>query len=208
MNRRLHPYLFFVIALPAFGAATQTATISDVHVATNGDKVAVEVTLSDSITPTLTFAKNPDRLIADFPNVSPKERLQHIPVGKNGVARVRIGLNHANPPTTRVVVDLDSPRPFAVEASDRKVLLNILPASATPTSEMGVSKAADTGTTTIAELSPNAGLGSIFLPVFRAAGAQSRPARVVFRVKGIAADSVYIDGGTNSGLQDFNRPAT
>ena len=201
MNCRLHPYLLFVITLPAFGAATQPATISDVHVATHGDKVAVEVTLSDSVTPTLTFAKNPDRLIADFPNVSPKERLQHIPVGKNGVARVRIGLNHANPPTTRVVVDLDSPRPFAVEASDRKVLLNILPASATPPSEMGVSKAADTGTTTIAELSPNPGLGSNFLPVFRAPGAQSRPARVVFRVKGIAADSVYIDGGTNSGLQ-------
>lgn len=200
MNRRLHPYLFFVLTVPASAAATQPATISDIHVATNGDKVAVEVDLSDSITPTLTFAKNPDRLIADFPNVSPKERLQHIPVGKNGVERVRIGLNHSNPPTTRVVVDLDSLRPFTVEASDRRVLLNILPASATRTSETGSSNA-DTGTTTIAELSPNTGLGSNFLPVFKAAATQSRPARVVFRVKGIAADSVYIDGGTNSGLQ-------
>jgi hypothetical protein len=42
-----------------------------------------------------------------------RQRLQHILVGKLGVARVRVGLNRANPPITRVVVDLDSLRPYA-----------------------------------------------------------------------------------------------
>jgi hypothetical protein len=89
-----------------------------------------DVEPSESVTPTLTFGENPDRLIADFPNVSPRHWLQHIPVGRNGVERVRIGLNHSGPPTTRVVVYLDSVHPVAVEASDRKVSLNILPGEA------------------------------------------------------------------------------
>lgn len=102
--------------------------ISDVRVAANGDKVSVDVELSESVAPTLTFGENPNRLIADFPNVSPRHWLQNIPVGRNGVERVRIGLNHSSPPTTRVVVYLDSVYPVTVEASDRKVSLNILPA--------------------------------------------------------------------------------
>ena len=103
--------------------------ISDVQVVATGGKVSVNVELSESVTPTLTFGENPDRLIADFPNVSPRPWLQQtIPVGKNGIERVRIGLNHSSPPTTRVVLDLDSVHPVTVVASDRKVSLNILPA--------------------------------------------------------------------------------
>src|SRR6266576_232442 len=145
MNHRLYIYryiylLFVIASVAAYAASNQPAVISNVRVETEGDRVSVEVDLSDSITPTMAFAKNPDRLIADFPNVSPKQWVQHIAVGKNGVARVRIGLNHASPPVTRVVVDLDSLHSFTVEASDRKVLLNILPASAKqPVAETGAS---------------------------------------------------------------------
>jgi AMIN domain len=102
--------------------------IRDVRVSANSDKVSVDVELSESVTPTLTFGENPDRVIADFPNVSPRHGLQHIPVGRNGVERVRIGLNHSSPPNTRVVVDLDSVHPVTVQVSGRKVSLNILPA--------------------------------------------------------------------------------
>src|SRR6266436_3167498 len=196
MNRRLHLYLLFVIAsIAAYAAPNRPAVINDVRVTTQGDKVSVEVDLSDSVTPTLTFAKNPDRLIADFPNVSLRQWLQHIPVGKNGVERVRIGLNHASPPVTRIVVDLDSLRPFTVEASDRKVLLNILPASAKPpTAETGTFNPTEdeNATPNIAEVSPTTGPESNFAPAVEAP-AQPRvllPARVTFRVKGIAADSV------------------
>ena len=208
MNRRLHfVLLFFMAAVPAFAASNQPGVISEVRVTTEGDKVSIEIDLSDSITPTLTFAKNPDRLIADFPNTSPRQTLQHIPVGKNGVARVRIGLNHASPPVTRVVVDLDSRRPFTVEPSDRKVLLNILPVLAKqPTAETGTSSPAEmeNAATSIAEVSPTISPESNSAPAVEPAAAQPRPlptARVTFKVKGIAADSVYIDGGSNSGLE-------
>src|SRR5215469_16991211 len=99
MNHRLSPSLSLYLLLTAaalHAVPRQPAVISDVRVVTHGDKISVEVNLSHSITPTLTFTKNPDRLIADFPNVSPRQVLQHIPVGKNGIERVRIGLNHSN----------------------------------------------------------------------------------------------------------------
>jgi len=208
MNRRLYIYLLFVItSVAAYATSNRRVVISDVRVVTDGEKVSVEVDLSDSITPTLTFAKNPDRLIADFPNVSPRQVLQHIPVGKNGVERVRIGLNHSSPPVTRVVVDVDSLRPFTVEASGRKVLLNILPASAKrPDAETGASNLAEkeNETNTAAEVSPTISAESNFVPAVEEAPAQphaSLPARATFKIKGIAADSVYIDGGSNSGLQ-------
>jgi len=209
MNRRLYIYLLLIISVAAYASSNQPAVVSQVRVTTEGDKVSVEINLSDSITPTMTFAKNPDRLIADFPNVSPKQTLQHILVGKNGVAGVRIGLNHASPPVTRVVVDLDSLRPFTVETADRKVLLNILPALAKQPSETAAlspaEKPAEKEDTTanIAEVSPTAGPEN-FAPAVERAPAQPHPlptARVTFQVKGIAADSVYIDGGSNSGLQ-------
>src|SRR5580765_6343235 len=208
MNRRLNLNLLFIIASVAvYAAPNRPVVISDVRVVTDGEKVSVEVDLSDSITPTLTFAKNPDRLIADFPNVSPRQVLQHIPVGKNGVERVRIGLNHSSSPVTRVVVDVDSLRPFTVEASGRKVLLNILPASAKrPDAETRASNLAEkeNATNTAADVSPTISAESNFVPAVEEAPAQPRaslPARATFKIKGIAADSVYIDGGSNSGLQ-------
>ncbi|MBZ5689707.1 MAG: AMIN domain-containing protein [Acidobacteriia bacterium] len=164
--------------------------ISDVRVAANGDKVSVDVELSESVTPTLTFGENPDRLIADFPNVSPSHSLQHIPVGRNGVERVRIGLNYSSPPTTRVVVYLDSVRPVAVEASDRKVSLNILPALARwARAEAGPPEVREEGNATnIVEVSPTS-LEPNFAPRVEPVVAQqgaSRPATVGSKLKGIA----------------------
>ena len=212
MSRALYLFLFFCLwflatSVAAYGASAQTAVISKVRIATKGDKVSVEVDLSDSITPTLTFAKNPDRLIADFPNVSHKQPLQHIMVGKNGVERVRIGLNRASPPITRIVVDLDSLRPFTVEASGHRVLLNILSAPAKrPAEETRASAPAqnENATTSITAVSPNAGLESNLAAGLEPAAAQPSAlpsARVGFKIKGISADSVYLDGGSSSGLQ-------
>jgi hypothetical protein len=170
---------------------------------TDANKITVEVELSDSVIPTLTFAKNPDRLIADFPNVTPRQRRQHIPVGRNGVERVRVGLNHSAPPVTRVVVDLDSLRPFTVEASGRKVLLNILAGSGSSIEQTQASAGRKHGTSIIAEASP----GSIVAESALAPASETHQARALlqqrttFKIKAIASDSVYIDGGANSGLQ-------
>ena len=205
MNRIL--FLFLLAATVTAHSASKTpAVINNIRVDTQTDKVSVEIDLSDSVTPTLTFAKNPDRLIADFSNVSPGQPLQRIPVGKNGVERVRVGLNHSSPPITRVVVDLDSPRPVVVEANGGKVLLNILAGSGvSPISERrpielsGKERASNTAETTNG-IVPEPAIS----PAVDSAPAPARSTvlgRTRFRIKGIAADSVYLDGGTNAGLQ-------
>ena len=66
MNRTLVFYLFFISAsMIAAEASDPTAAVREIRVTADGDNVLVEVDLTDSVTPTVTFARNPDRLIAD-----------------------------------------------------------------------------------------------------------------------------------------------
>ena len=179
--------------------------ISDVRVAANGDKVSVDVELSESVAPTLTFGENPDRLIADFPNVSPRPWLQQtIPVGRNGIERIRIGQNHSSPHTTRVVVDLDSAHPVTLEASDRKVSLNILPAlTKWARGEVGAPKAREEGNASnIVEVSPTTSLEPNFAPRVEPVAAQqgaSPPVTVGFKIKVIADTTSTADSLTTAG---------
>jgi len=177
--------------------------ISDVRVAANSDKVSVDVELSESVTPTLTFGENPDRVIADFPNVSPRHWLQHIPVGRNGVERVRIGLNHSRPPTTRVVVYLDSVHPVTVEASDRKVSLNILPAlTKWAHAEARVLNEREEGNANIVEVSATTSLEPNLAPRAAPVAAQqgaSPPPTDGSKTKGIADATPAADSLTTTG---------
>lgn len=207
MNRILVLVLLSA-TVAAYAASTPQAVINNVRVVTDAGKITVEVDLTDCVTPTLTFAKNPDRLIADFPNVSPRQRRQqHIPVGRNGVERVRVGLNHSAPPITRVVVDLDSLRPFNLEARGRKVLLNILSGSGTAPLISAASAPPERprAPSIIAEASPGSLVAeSAIAPPAEIPSSQSHtvlPHRTTFKIKAITSDSVYIDGGTNAGLQ-------
>ena len=187
--------------------------ISDVRVAAKGDKVSVDVELSESVTPTLTFGENPDRLIADFPNVSPRHWLQQtIPVGRNGIERVRIGQNHSSPHTTRVVVDLDSVHPVTVVASDRKVSLNILPAlTKWARAEAGIPNVREEGNAAnIVEVSATTSLEPNFAPRVEAVAAQpdaSPPATVGFKIKGTADTTPTADSlaTTGSGVAASDR---
>ena len=135
MIRQPKLYLLTMMALiMANGALGQSAELEHVRVATTGTAVSVEVELTQAIAPMLTYARDPNRMIIDFPGVRPTRGLQPISVRKSGVKRVRVGLYRATPPITRVVIDVDALRPFTVEASGEKFLLNIL-TSAQPLDE-------------------------------------------------------------------------
>src|SRR5947199_10505237 len=123
LNLCLLTMLAIILVQPALG---QSAELEDVRVATSGTTVSVEVDLTQTITPTVTYARNPDRMIMDFPGVQPKRGLHRVAVHQSGVGRVRVGLNRSNPPITRVVVDVDAVRPFSIEANGEKFSLKIL----------------------------------------------------------------------------------
>src|SRR5262249_42822462 len=150
---------------------------------------------------------NPERLIIDFPDVS-IETLQHIPINANGVKRVRIGLNRANPPLTRVVVDLESSRSYKTGTSGGKTVFDVLPLS-TRDSKTGESdhltKAGSLPQTevTVTAPPPNAA-PKVVDPPLAAMSEPSQPSVAVrrsFRVKYVAENSAYIDGGSNAGLR-------
>lgn len=220
MNRTLNTYLLTTIALilPQL-VLGQSAEVQNVRVTTKDAVVSVEVDVTQAITPAVTYARNPSRMVMDFPGARPKHGLERILVEQGGVARVRVGLNRSNPPITRVVVDLDALRPFTIKAEGDKVMLNILTDQQPLDSEEDEN--AENKITTapmLSELPPEEKVEPVKVseaPLSAAAVKLSIPNRQ-FRIKGMSADSVYIDGGSNAGLQqgmtlivrDSTSPAT
>ena len=209
MIRKLKICLLLTIALIVTSEALgQSADVEDVRVSNSGAMVSIEVALTQSITPTLTFATNPDRMIVDFPGARPKRGLERIAVDKDGIKRVRVGLHRANPPITRVVVDVDSLRPFSTETSGEKFRLNIL------TSALALDREPEPDTESkirlapgISELPPNE--AAVRPGAIAVADGASQPRVVLamrqFKIKAVSADSVYIDGGSNAGMQQGMR---
>jgi hypothetical protein len=111
-----------------------TAAVKSVQVVRAGNDVRVEVTLSAPVKASVITAKDPDRLVLDLPNTLPGAEQQHIAVNHSGVRAVRVGLNRANPPVTRVVVDLDQAQPYALQSDGNRISLTVSPAVSSRTS--------------------------------------------------------------------------
>jgi type IV pilus assembly protein PilQ len=94
-------------------AATERNELQRVNVVHDADNAAdrtnvrIEITARGSVTPQLSTADSPARLIVDLPGTVMATRQRNIPVGGQGVKGIRIAMDDQHPPTTRVVVDLD-----------------------------------------------------------------------------------------------------
>jgi type IV pilus secretin PilQ/predicted competence protein len=69
--------------------------------------------------------KNPDRLVLDFSNSVVRPSVRNIAVHTKDVLQVRVGRYQAEPPITRVVVDLSGPRTFEVVPSAKQVIVRV-----------------------------------------------------------------------------------
>jgi type IV pilus assembly protein PilQ len=92
---------------PATPAASQRNELQRVSVMRGADEVRVVINARGTVTPKLSTADSPKRLIVDLPGTVMATRQSHITVGSTDVKEVRIGMDGQNPPTTRVVVDLE-----------------------------------------------------------------------------------------------------
>jgi type IV pilus assembly protein PilQ len=92
---------------PASQAASQKNELQRVNVVRGTDEIRVEISAHGTVTPKLTTADSPARLVVDLPATFMATGQSHITVGSAGVKGVRIGMDGQTPPTTRVVVDLD-----------------------------------------------------------------------------------------------------
>jgi hypothetical protein len=82
------------------------ATINKITVSDNHQDLGVEITATAPITPSVQTLTDPDRLIVDIPEAVPSSGLHKISVNRGKLRDIRVGLLSANPPITRVVLDL------------------------------------------------------------------------------------------------------
>ena len=224
MRSMLQPgLLFFSMSLAlAQMASGAVAEIRKVSLIPAGSLFRIQVTLTSPVIPSVLIATDPDRVVLQFPNTEGESRQRRIKVNRNGVGQVRVGLNSANPPITRLVVDLDRPHPYGLTSSGNTIVLTVLPVSS-PTSreENGVDELA--GATSSRKWwrqrksdSPD---NQVPAPAFSVRGETSgsaqpgastllvvtpkgKTARMSFKVKYVAEGAAYLSGGRRDGLSE------
>ena len=93
--------------MPASQPASQHNELQRVNVVRGADEIRVVISARGAVTPKLSTADSPARLVVDLPGTVMATGQTHIAVGSAGVKGVRIGMDGQTPPTTRVVVDLE-----------------------------------------------------------------------------------------------------
>jgi len=215
---RIIAMLNLVLLLSPLAAAQGAAGVAEIRkidVVSSGGGIRVEVTLTGPVTPNLIVATSPNRLVLDLPHTTAPARQRRIAVNQNGVQRVRVGLNSADPPVTRLVVDLTSARAYGLTTVGSTIVLTVLPAvaGARPRPDSGAAPAASAPL--VGRLWPRQRQADEADAGHRrsAAGMQSQdltsPAptqkapsgfRTSFEVKYVAEGAAYLDGGRSSGL--------
>jgi AMIN domain-containing protein len=109
----------------AQAGAKAPATIRKVAVMGAGSNVEVEITGSQPLIPETQAVTGPDRLVLDFANAEPGTSLRNVAVSRGEMKAVRVGLFRANPPVTRVVLDLKSPQQYQLFPSGNTVIVKL-----------------------------------------------------------------------------------
>jgi type IV pilus assembly protein PilQ len=127
---------------PASQPASQPNELQRVNVVRGTDDVRVEISARGAVTPKVSTADSPARLVVDLPGTVKVTEQTHIRVGSAGVKGVRIGTDGQTPPTTRVVVDLEQACQYELSplANGKLVLtLHTQPAAAPVAASKGTS---------------------------------------------------------------------
>jgi type IV pilus assembly protein PilQ len=111
---------------PALQPASQRNELQRVNVVRGADEIRVEITSHGAVTPKVSTADSPARLVVDLPGTFMGTGPSHITVGRAGVKGVRIAMDGQKPPTTRVVVDLEQACRYEMNtAADGKLVLTL-----------------------------------------------------------------------------------
>ena len=106
-------------------AHAQAPSIQQARLLSNPNQVQIEIQTSARIVPQTHLIANPDRLVVDFVNAVPGPSLRNIKINRADAKSLRVGLFSADPPVTRLVVDLNGPQAYQVFPSGRTVIVKI-----------------------------------------------------------------------------------
>ncbi|MEY2413086.1 MAG: hypothetical protein QOD84_1692 [Acidobacteriaceae bacterium] len=85
----------------------------------------IKIALSQPVTPRTMMLSSPARLVIDLPNALAGSGLHKNAIGNDQIKSVRVGLFQANPPVTRVVVDLKEHQAYEIHAAGNFLLVTI-----------------------------------------------------------------------------------
>ncbi len=127
---------------PASPPASPRNELQAVTVVRGTNEIRVEISARGIVTPKLTTADSPARLVVDLPATVMATGQSRVRVEDAEVKGVRIGMDGQNPPTTRVVVDLEHACRYELNPSaNGKFVLTLYPAQtiagATHTTSVG-----------------------------------------------------------------------
>lgn len=106
-------------------AGQRVATIRHITVSGDDHDLDVEISATMPVTPLTQTVTDPDRLIVDLPEARPAAGLQKILISRGNLKGVRVGLLKANPPTTRVVLDLTAPTAYRVSPLANTIVIKL-----------------------------------------------------------------------------------
>jgi hypothetical protein len=106
-------------------ASVPLPSIRRIQVLGNQSAVEIEIEASEHIAPQAQVLTGPDRLVLDFPNAVPGNQLRSQSVNRGGVKDVRAGLFTANPPVTRIVLDLNAAQSYQIFPAGRTVIVKL-----------------------------------------------------------------------------------
>ncbi len=130
-------------AKPA-AASTAHNQLQKVNVVPGTDKVQIEISSSQAVTPKVSKLDSPARILVELPETVDASAQNKIPVGAGGVKGVRIGMDGKTPPTTSVVVDLDKALAYELTPGPAGKAILTLHAQGTATAQAAAKPAAQT----------------------------------------------------------------
>lgn len=93
------------------------------------DGQAVEILSTKPLVPTLQAISNPARIVIDLPNATLEGQSRGVPqridVNADQITALRANQFQANPPITRIVVDLQAPRSYTWDAAGNRLVVHL-----------------------------------------------------------------------------------
>jgi hypothetical protein len=136
-NRRLKPHswaallalLIFITVAPGHAAFAQSIKshapiVSQAVIVRDGERPQLQIIASEPITPQIQILEHPERIVLDFPGAVPGRSLHNMKARSEGVG-VRASLLSLHPPTTRIVLDLASPRKCSMQSTGNRLLITL-----------------------------------------------------------------------------------
>jgi type IV pilus assembly protein PilQ len=119
-------------AADTLSKGTPLSHVRNISVSRGEQGVTVEIVGSGPLLARTMKLKSPDRVVLDIPNAELDGRQRQIAVNSDGVKDVRVGRYQADPPITRVVVDLAASRDFDVVPLGNRLTLRLNDAASSP----------------------------------------------------------------------------